>query len=288
MKAKSSKKIKSAGVLPKIFTGIGVFVLAISLMLAGGRAVLSATDSSLEDNLQEKAIIFALENPDSELSMVLAQLVLVDKQSVLENLKAEREEMAGVLRDEENQGRFERVCYKFADSNFRFNCEGWGRFQIPTAASATTTASEVNRLGRDAVVDYAEVELTGTVSSTFNVYVGTATSTFVDYGASAGGVHPRPDNLIDGFEFVTSTAPVDSPDRLDTYRNLINSVNDAGTLGINAAPLASSSAVVFFMQSDHGASCGSTTGAAACEQVTSTARGFSGYVRYHYRYEVDL
>lgn len=289
MKAKPTKKEMAVKITTqKFLIGVLTTVVALSALLGGVRLVLAATDTEVENKVNQAVVLYALQNPESEMAMVLAKYMLVSEQNVLAGLEAEREAAIGVLRDEENEVRAERVCHKFADSTFRYACEGWGRFAIPTTASATTTASEVNRLGRNVIVDYAEVELTGTVSSTFNIYVGTATSTFVDYDAGAGGLHPRPDNLIDGFEFVTSTTDVEATDRIDTYRNIINSVNDAGTNGVNAVPMVSSTALVFFMQSDYGAACGSGTGASYCQQVTSTARGFDGYVRYHYRYEIDF
>lgn len=286
MKAKSTKK-KSEKISTRLLQRAGIAALSLLLLVGGAKVVLASSETNVEKGIKEAVIIHVLEHPESELSLVLAKLILAEEESVLANLEAERDVSLGVLRDAENQGRFERVCSKYGDSavnGSKFVCEGWGRFALPTS---TTTASEVNRIGRDAVVDYAEVELTGTVSSTFYVYVGTATTTETGYANGATGLRPRPDNLIDGYNFVTSSVAVDSPDTLDTYRNIINSVNDAGTLGINAAPFTSSSAVVLFLQNQVAGTNGNCP-PGVCEAVTSTNRGYSGFLKYHYRYEIDL
>lgn len=289
MKAKTKKQLSEKISTQKLVIGALSIVFVISALLFGGRGLLAATDSRIEQKLSEAVIVNALQNPESEVALVLAKYILVSEQGVLANLEAKlagaQEKMIGTVIDGQPQMRSERVCSKYSDSDFRFVCEGWGRVALPTA---TTTASEVSRLGFDAIVDYAEVELTGTVSSTFKVYAGTATSTFVDYDATAGGIHALPDNMIDGYEFVTSTLEVDAAGRLDSYRNIINSINDAGTLGVNTVPLPDDGAIVVFLQDDNNAACGSLLGAGNCEQVTSTNRGYAGFLVYHYKYEIDL
>jgi len=278
MKKMSKKQMSEKISTQKLVIGALSIVFVIGALLVGGRGLLAATDSGIEKKLSEAVIVNALQNPDSEIALVLAKYILVSEQGVLAGL----EEELGVLRDEENQVRAERVCSKYADSEFKYSCEGWGRFALPTA---TTTASEVNRLGRAAIVDFAEVELTGTVSSTFNLYVGVATSTGVDYDAGATGVNALPDNLIDGYEFVTSSVDVSGANLRESYRNLVNSVNDAGTLGLNSVQLPADGAVVLFLQSDE-ASGGCAPG--TCEAVSSTARGYEGFLKYHYKYDIDL
>lgn len=285
MKAKATKKqLIEKNKMKSIVIGVLTTVLAFSAVLGGARIVLANTDTGMEQKINEAVVLYALQNPESEMAMVLAKFVLVSEQKVLAGLEKEHEMAIGVVTDQENQVRTERVCTQFSDSDFKYECVGWGRITLP---STTTTASEVNRLGRDAIVDHAEVELTGTVSSSLYMYVGTASSTYVGYANGAGGLYPRPDNLIDGYNFVTSTVAVDSPDRIDTYRNIINSINDAGTLGVNTVPFTSSSAMVVFMQNQVSGTAGLCPGE-ACEAVTSTNRGYSGFLKYRFRYEIDL
>ena len=286
MKAKSNKQLSVENKLQKFVIGVLTTVFVIGALLVGGRLVLAATDTKVERKISEAVVLYALQNPESELSLVLAKYILVSEQGVLGNLEKERENILGVVTDDQSAVITERTCYKYSGSAFRYNCVGWGRLVLPTA---TTTVSEVSRLTADAVIDYAEATITGTNSSTWFLYVGTATSTFVDYDSGANGLNPRPDNLIDGFNFVTSTVTVEHPDRLDTYRNTINSINDSGTLGLNAVPFTTGTAIVAFMQNQVRATNGLCPGQ-ACEAVTSSVanRGFSGEVLYRYHYSIDL
>lgn len=286
MKAKLKNKI-SEKIMTRLFVGVAILCLVVSTALVGGRAVLAATDSGVEEAINEAVVLYALQNPESKMALLLAEYLLVSEKSVLENLKSNNEESLGAIRNQENQVRTERVCTKYSDSSFKFSCTGWGRLTLPTT---TTTASEVNRLGIDATVDYTAVKLTGTVSSTFNIYVGISTSTFVLYNATIGSTaNARPANLIDGYQVVTSTLPLDAPNRFLSTKSLITNLEDQGTLGRDSMPFASSSAFVVFLQNQVGGTAGSCPGTGACESVTSTNRGsLGGYVSYRFRYEVDL
>ena len=286
MEAKSKFKLSEI-FKTRLFVGVATFCLVVSTVLVGGRTVLAATDSRAEDAMNEAVVLYALEHPDSKMAMILAEYLLVSEQNVLAGLRENSEVQLGVIKNQENQVRTERVCSKYADSNFKYSCAGWGRLTLPTT---TTTVSEVNRLGIDAVVEYAEVQLTGTVSSTFNIYVGISTSTYVGYAATAGSaVNARPANLIDGYQVVTTTIPLGSPNTFLSLKSLITNKEDQGTNGRDAMPFASSSAFVVFLQNQVGGTAGSCPGTGACESVTSTNRGtLDGSIRYRFRYEIDL
>ena len=253
----------------RILKGFLVFVLGVVVAVGGGVA-LAATDTAGNEALKKALASHLEQHPDSELALVLAKVLIGEGGS----------EGVGILRPDQDESPFYKVAFRDSGA-LTAVVTGWEEIDIPTA---TTTVGEQNQLGEDVYIDQVEAELKGTVSSTFRLYVGTISSTAwngsVAYDAGSG---PRPDDLIDGSQFVTSTTRLEFT---SGARNMRNSWEDQGTSGLQSVRLATSSYFVVFLQSDFGPSgggCGDTTGASYCEQVTSSARGYTGKVWYHWR-----
>lgn len=183
---------------------------------------------------------------------------------------AETELGLNVLQDDDAVSHTFENCLRQFGTNEEW-CEGFIEMDIPTVASATTSDAFYNNSGHALIVDYAEVQLTGTVSSTFIVNMGTSTVSAVPVNSTS-----PPSGLIDGYTFSTSTANVVTD---TSYRNLINSHEDQGTLGEQTVQVPDSSYILLFLDNNWEGCNGSY-----CESVTSSARGYDGSWRLKYHY----
>ncbi len=256
----SNNRFKILVVALIVLTGAVVF----------GKAVLADGYIDARETVAVQLSNYLDKHPDAELARQLATWLVPSK-----------EEVQGILFDQKDESPISKVCFRDSDGA-KCIVTGWEEFPLP---STTVSSSEKNLLGFNAYIDYAESELLGPVSSTFNLFLGVTTTANVPYNASAtaGAV---PNNLIDGTEYVTSTAPVQfvNGNKVE-YRNLRNSMEDQGTSGNQVVRFSTSTLLTVFLQSDEAA--GSCT-AGACEEVTSTIRGFTGFIRYRYHYSKSL
>lgn len=263
MKEKIKKLIQSLGM------GATFAIMAALVVLVGGRAVLAVSETPAEEKLKISLANFLDNNPNSELAILLARTLS------LGGVASGNESTGAVEELEKGNNPVRNVCFKDSDNQYQTVCEGWEEFDLP---STTTTYSEQNRLGQNFYIDYAEAELTGTVSSTFRLYLGvTNTPAGIPINATALTL---PNQLIDGYQFVTSTTNIQ--DKFN-YRNVVTMFNTS-TFTNQFVRVATSSYVTVFLQAYTGTVCG----ADVCEPVTSTARGYSGKIRYHYHYRRAL
>jgi hypothetical protein len=249
------------------------WIVATMLALLGGSVVaIAQTENPAKDALVQSLAEHLQKNPDNQLAILLAQFLLAD---------SGKEPSLGALSTQPNKIIGENLVLKDSDSQIHIGV-GWEEIDFPTA---TTTVFERNVSGQQIIIDYAEIEVNGTVSSTFNMSVGVVSSTaantrrFVPFDAAATN---RPSNLIDGTQFVTSTAIVQNPSTV--YRFLRNSEEDQGTEGLSSVVMTTSSYIVWFAQGTNNVLANNDAG----EQVTSTNRGWTARLRYRYHYRLPL
>lgn len=245
-------------------------VVAISFALVLGLVIimpqLVKAEPSTKDLVARNLSAYLVNNPDSQVAMALAKYLGVD-----ENLSAVK------MQETQDISPFNKIFYRNGVSNSGI-VEFWAQVDLPTAT--TTEALDFSSLvstavGGEVYIDYAEVRITGAVSSSFNFSVGTSTVPYIVYN-SAG----YPDGLIDDTNFVTSTADVSG---VAGYRNLRNSIADVGTNGKQVVMVnATYPYLTFFMQK---ADAGSY---ALSGSVTSSIRGWTGKATVRGHYYKDL
>lgn len=243
-----------------------ISAVALGLLVVGVSVTKVSADGFID--IRERVVVslagYLDQHPDANVARMLALWLVPDQQDVAQ----------GILLQQTDESPVNKVCYRDSDGA-RCIATGWEEITLPTTAS--TTVAEPNLTGTDVIVDYAETELKGTVSSTVNIYVGVTSSPYVAWDAASG---KRPDSLMDGTSYATSTANIEYS---RNYRNLRNSWEDQGTGGVQASRMASSSYFVVFLQTAD-TPCPSTQ----CEAVTSSNRGYTGTARYKYHYSKSL
>lgn len=138
------------------------------------------------------------------------------------------------------------------------------QYDVEPWPTSTTTLSFQNDQTVTTTV-WAEIVMSGIVSSTVNFSCGTSTLGYVLYDVS----DTEPQGLIDDYQAVTST-----------YDTVIDSIDDddQGTHGHSKIEVGPSQYLTCFAQNIYVAGC---TGS-VCESVTSTKRGWSAIVRVHW------
>lgn len=237
----------------------GVLVLALVVFgVVGVKAEEPAKDFALRT-----VSAYLASNPDSN----IAQGIL----AVLNKDEAPQDVGVTQLNNESNESPVHRVAFR-TENGLGSVVEFWASGNLPSVASATTTdyldVSGIAAVAKnqEVFITYGDVCLTGTVSSTINVSMGTSTTKFVVWNTSDG----EPQGFMDDVNFATSTTNVRFS---NGYRACRNSIKDLGTLGMNEIRLTTSTPyMTVFVQDAYNQGCGGV----GCEAVTSTNRGWTG------------
>jgi len=139
------------------------------------------------------------------------------------------------------------------------------RWKSGTISLGSYYATFINDTGRTIFVDYGEVYINGTASSTYTLDIATSSSATISATANPYA------EIIDSYTIATSTA-----------NKLVNSEENQGTNGVSAIPVDAGEYVGILLTNTYAAN--NTCTGATCENATSTARGFvADYkIKYHF------
>lgn len=260
--------------------------------------------------VREKVVVslsqYLDKHPDAEIAHKLA-LWLVPTKAEVDSLGSTLVTPILFSTNGGGETRTQTVCYKDS-SNARCTIVGWEEI-VQAPAATTTIANPVDRLAGNAggvsstisvsqkvgdtiYIDQAELELRGIVSSSIYAQVGTST---VQGGAFNLTQAQAPFGIIQRTLFTTSTNLAEMNPQ---YQNLVQatstySINPtAGGLGNWSGVKMTTSTFLTVSLYDQVIGAAGTVMcqnggiggyiAGACEQVTSTNRGFTVFFRYRY------
>jgi hypothetical protein len=248
--------------------GASLVVVAMLALVLGTFTYVKA-DGNPNDYAVRSLATYLDSHPDSQVAVLLAKIVLslngVDNNAIGAYRAAPGSDESPVY----------KLAYRIGQSNLAI-VEGWYRGDMPSVATSATTVTATtsdywcNDLGVDADVMYGYIKLTGTVSSTFNLYMATSSANSLPLYTTVPF-----STIIDAKQVVTSTASI---------TRLYNSFEDQGTNGSQSTVVATGECVLVKMKNLYNDGC---TGA-LCESVTSSARGWVGTWGFKYKYIKNL
>lgn len=269
---------------------VGSAFCLVAVALGVGNVVLASSETSAEQDLVKAVAMYLYDHQDSEVARLAARyLVQANGQ------KGDGSEVLGILL-ETKESPIERVCFKDSDG---LVCRAvfWEEMDLPASSANTTTVSEPTRLSKPYWLDYAMLEMEGTVSGSNQgllVSVGTTTNGHGPIFNASTSFPQFPRGIIMTSHFPTSSQNVQFA-RGYNYRNYYVATSSYAVAFSDFNPawrIATTSYITAFVQTGGNTStagmCDPDTVGVSCEQPTSSNRGWTGRVIWRGHYRVSL